>query len=94
MEKLSVIEINSILENLKDWNHADNAIEKTFIFKNHSLAFGFMSRIALLAEKNSHHPNWSGVDNKITIKLNTHEVNGVTKNDIDFATEIEAFKND
>lgn len=94
MEILSLDEVDYNLKSLGGWAYTNNAIAKTFIFKNHSLAFGFMSRVALLAEKNNHHPYWSGVDNKINIKLSTHEVNGVTKNDIDFAIEIETFAND
>ena len=91
MEQLTQEEIDLSLKSLNGWNYSDNAIEKKFVFVDHSEAFAFLSRIALLAEKKDHHPNWSGVYNKVTIKLTTHDIGGVSNKDIDFANEVERF---
>ena len=89
--KLSVEEINNSLQNLKGWIYADNAIEKKYVFKDFNQAFGFISRTALLSEKMNHHAEWSGVYNKVTIKLSTHDAGGVSKKDIDFALQIDTY---
>jgi len=77
------------LENLKDWILKDNAIEKKFQFKNFPEALGFIVQLGVLAEKMNHHPELYNVYNKITIRLSTHDSNGVTKKDIDLAKSIE-----
>ncbi|TKK70234.1 4a-hydroxytetrahydrobiopterin dehydratase [Ilyomonas limi] len=55
------------------WQEKDNALHQSFTFKDFSEAFAFMTRVALLAEKMNHHPNWSNVWNKVEIMLNTHD---------------------
>ncbi|CAK1550494.1 unnamed protein product [Leptosia nina] len=62
-----------------------DAIEKEFQFKNFNEAFGFMTRVALLAEKMDHHPEWFNVYNKVQITLSSHDVNGLSKRDIKMA---------
>ncbi len=89
MEKLSNIELNEALAKLKDWKCENNFLEKQFLFKDHKYAFSFMARVALIAEKLNHHPNWSGVYNKVTIRLSTHDLGGITKKDVELANEIE-----
>lgn len=59
------------------WEEIDNALERSFVFKNFVEAFGFMTQVALLAEKANHHPWWSNVYNKVTIRLNTHDAGGM-----------------
>jgi 4a-hydroxytetrahydrobiopterin dehydratase len=54
------------------WKEENNSLTRTFEFKNFVEAFGFMSKVALLAEKFDHHPIWTNVYNKVDIKLNTH----------------------
>ena len=54
------------------WKEENNSLTRTFEFKNFVEAFGFMSKVALLAEKLDHHPIWTNVYNKVDIKLNTH----------------------
>ena len=88
MEKLTQAEIDAALKNLNGWSYSNNAIAIDFVFTNHSEAFAFLARVALLAEKKNHHPNWSGVFNKVNIKLTTHDIGGVTDKDIDFAKSI------
>jgi 4a-hydroxytetrahydrobiopterin dehydratase len=54
------------------WKEENNALIRSFEFKNFVEAFGFMTKVALIAEKFDHHPTWSNVYNKVEIKLNTH----------------------
>lgn len=68
---------------------SQNAIEKTFRFKNFVDAFGFMTKVALRAEKLDHHPDWSNVYRTVDIKLTTHDSGGVTDLDVRLANEIE-----
>ncbi len=64
------------------WVENDNKLKKTFLFKDFSEAFAFMTRVAFLAEKMDHHPNWSNVWNKVEIELCTHDSgNRVTEKD-------------
>ncbi|XP_024935466.1 pterin-4-alpha-carbinolamine dehydratase [Cephus cinctus] len=66
-----------------------DAIYKEFIFGNFNQAFGFMSRVALQAEKMDHHPEWFNVYNKVQITLSSHDVNGLSKRDVKLANFIE-----
>merc|ERR1711962_1097441 len=59
-----------------------DAIYKEFLFKNFNQAFGFMSRVALKAEKMDHHPEWFNVYNKVQITLSTHDVGGLSDKDV------------
>ncbi|XP_051897487.1 pterin-4-alpha-carbinolamine dehydratase [Pristis pectinata] len=63
-----------------------DAIYKEFVFKNFNQAFGFMTRVALQAEKMDHHPEWFNVYNKVHITLSTHECGGLSERDIKLAT--------
>jgi 4a-hydroxytetrahydrobiopterin dehydratase len=68
-----------------------NAIARDFRFRNFSEAFGFMTRVALSAEKAGHHPDWSNSYNKVSIRLSTHDAGGVTERDIALARAIDGF---
>jgi 4a-hydroxytetrahydrobiopterin dehydratase len=59
------------------WNEGNNRLTKTFKFSNFVEAFGFMSKVALLAEKHNHHPFWTNVYNSVTIELNTHDAGDI-----------------
>jgi 4a-hydroxytetrahydrobiopterin dehydratase len=73
------------------WQEIDNKLTQTFTFKDFSEAFAFMTRVALLAEKHDHHPDWKNVYNKVEIALNSHDKgNIVTDRDRKLATEIDA----
>ncbi|EFN84478.1 probable pterin-4-alpha-carbinolamine dehydratase [Harpegnathos saltator] len=65
-----------------------DAIYKEFMFKNFNEAFGFMTRVALQAEKMDHHPEWFNVYNKVNITLSSHDVNGLSQRDVKLATFI------
>lgn len=72
------------------WKEEDNKLKRTFEFNNFIEAFGFMSQVALLAEKMDHHPNWSNVYNRVNIELTTHDQgNVVTKRDHKLAAAID-----
>ncbi|XP_034190764.1 pterin-4a-carbinolamine dehydratase [Osmia lignaria lignaria] len=73
------------------WSVQENrdAIYKEFLFNNFNQAFGFMTRVALQAEKMDHHPEWFNVYNKVNITLSSHDVNGLSPRDIKLATFID-----
>ncbi len=72
------------------WTEENNSLKRTFTFKDFSEAFAFMSRVALLAEKQDHHPYWVNVWNRVEITLNTHsEGNIVTEKDRKLAADID-----
>lgn len=66
------------------------AIRREFRFADFSAAWGFMSRVALLAEQHNHHPDWSNVWNSVRIELTTHDAGGLSENDVRLATAIDA----
>ena len=66
-----------------------DALRKILKFRNFSEAWGFMSRVALAAEKLNHHPEWSNTYNMVDITLTTHDTNGLTRLDIDLARAID-----
>jgi 4a-hydroxytetrahydrobiopterin dehydratase len=80
------------LEQLPDWRAAEgrDAIRRDFRFKDFNAAFGFMTRVALMAEKLDHHPEWSNVYNRVDIVLATHDAGGVTELDLRLARFIDA----
>ena len=88
---LTDAEIDVALAGLTGWEKptGKSAIEKTFRFKNFVEAFGFMTKVALLAEKLDHHPEWSNVYRTVAITLTTHDSKGVTALDVSLATQIE-----
>ena len=68
------------------WTEEKNALVRSFRFRNFSEAFAFMTRVALLAEKMEHHPEWTNVYNKVMVKLTTHDAgNTVTEKDYTLA---------
>ena len=90
---LSDAERSAALAALTEWSMAEgrNAITKRFVFKDFSEAFGFMSRVALMAEKLDHHPEWSNVYKTVEVTLSTHDAGGVTELDIKLAKAMDAF---
>lgn len=91
-EKLTGAERAAALGALKDWREADgrDAIVKTFQFKDFNEAFGFMSRVALFAERMDHHPEWFNVWNRVEVTLATHDAGGLTQSDIKLAQKMDA----
>ena len=72
------------------WTEEDNSLNRTFEFNDFSEAFAFMTRVAILAEKQNHHPWWSNVWNKVEIRLSTHDAGDkVTERDRKLAAGID-----
>lgn len=92
-EKLSKDAITAALADLGGWSlAADGAsIKRSFVFKNFSEAFAFMTRVALAAEKMDHHPDWSNVYKTVDVTLNTHDAGGVTALDIALAKKMNGY---
>jgi|TARA_B100001146_G_scaffold33150_2_gene26519 4a-hydroxytetrahydrobiopterin dehydratase len=88
--KLSTKKRQEALKTLRGWKKTKgrNAIEKNFIFKDFKAAFSWMTKIALIAEKMDHHPEWFNVYNKVEVKLSTHDSGGITELDITMAKEM------
>jgi 4a-hydroxytetrahydrobiopterin dehydratase len=93
MAKLTIEELKAALKRLPDWHLAREreAIIRRFEFVDFDAAFAFMTRVALLAAKTDHHPEWFNVYNKVDVTLATHDEKGVTQKDIDLATAMDGF---
>ncbi len=91
IEQLSEAERADALEQLADWDYEDgrDAITRQFLFADFSEAFAFMTQVALLAEKQDHHPEWSNVWNRVDIVLTTHDAGGLSARDVDMALAID-----
>lgn len=91
--KLSGDERTQALAELDGWTQVEgrDAIQKSFQFKSFNQAFGFMSRVALAAEKMDHHPEWFNVYNRVDITLSSHDVGGTSARDIELAEKADRF---
>ena len=91
MEILSENDVASALAGLEGWTLASDgkAISRDIGFKDFAQAFGFMARVALIAEKMDHHPDWSNSYNKVHISLSSHDAGGLTPRDLKLAKAIE-----
>lgn len=69
-----------------------DAIEKEFLFKDFNEAFGFMARVALLADKMDHHPEWFNVYNKVRVTMSTHDCGGLSAKDVKVANFMETIR--
>ncbi len=92
VERLSEAQRTALAELVPEWHAAEgrDAIVRSFRFPDFSAAWGFMSRVALLAEKADHHPEWSNVYNKVEILLTTHDAGGLSRRDVALAQAIDA----
>ena len=86
-EKLTNSEIEAHLEEVAGWSVEDGKLHKQFQFETFVEAFGFMTSLALIAEKMNHHPEWFNVYNRVTIDLMTHDVGGISDLDFQLAKE-------
>jgi 4a-hydroxytetrahydrobiopterin dehydratase len=91
--KLTQAERDEALAALEGWSLVEgrDAIQKTFKFKTFNQAFGFMSRVALAAEKMDHHPEWFNVYNRVDVILSSHDVEGLSQRDVDLAKKMDRF---
>lgn len=93
MAKLPIDDLRAALKRLPDWRLVEGreAIMRKYQFVDFDAAFAFMTRVALLAAKTDHHPEWVNVYNKIEVTLATHDANGVTQKDIDLAMAMDGY---
>lgn len=93
VRELDEAERMAALEVLPLWNYDAEArgIRRSFRFADFAEAFGFMSRVAILAEKADHHPEWFNVYNRVDMLLTTHDAGGLSERDIALASAIDAF---
>ena len=90
--QLTEAERDAALAALPGWRLREDglAIERELKFADFNEAFGFMTRVALLADKHDHHPEWSNVYNRVAITLTTHDASGLSARDVQMARAIEA----
>jgi 4a-hydroxytetrahydrobiopterin dehydratase len=90
-QKLTAQARADALRKLSGWSEVAgrDAISKKFVFKDFSAAFGFMTRVALIAEKMDHHPEWFNVYKTVDVTLSTHDAGGVTELDVKLAGEMD-----
>lgn len=86
-ERLSDSQRRDLLAALDDWSMVEgrDAIRKSFVFSNFVEAFGWMTRVALVAEKLDHHPEWFNVYKTVDVTLSTHDADGLTQKDVELA---------
>lgn len=92
IEALTEAERADALDGLPDWDHDEprDAITRRFVFTDFPEAFGFMARVALIAERMDHHPEWQNVWNRVDITLTTHDCGGLSARDVTLAQAIDA----
>lgn len=92
IEALSEAERADALDGLPEWDYdeARDAITRSLVFADFVEAFGFMTQVALMAEKVNHHPEWRNVYNRVEILLTTHDARGLSSRDIEMAEAIDA----
>ena len=88
-EPLSNQAIKELSKSISGWEIHENSLQKTFHFKNFVEAFGFMSKVAIIAESICHHPEWSNVYAKVIINLTTHDLGGISNLDFKLAKAID-----
>ena len=88
IEKLSPAVVVEKLDDLSNWDLRDDKLHRQFKFTDFVEAFGFMTRVALLAESANHHPEGSNVYNRVDIELTTHDASGITERDFALAQQI------
>ena len=86
---LAPYEIISLHKVLPQWEIDQSLLKREWQFKNFVEAFGFITKVAMVAEASNHHPNWSNVYSKVIIKLTTHDLGGLTHKDIQLAKAID-----
>lgn len=84
-ERLSDVRIDEALGTLVDWSVVDGKLRREFVFDDFSAAFGWMTRVAMVAEQMNHHPEWFNVYRTVRVDLATHDAGGITELDVTLA---------
>ena len=86
-------DVESFIQKNSGWalNKENHSLQKSFKFPDFNAAFGFMTRVALLADKMDHHPEWFNVYNRVDVTLTTHDAGGITDLDLQMAEKMDAF---
>lgn len=82
-------QLKDVMAELPGWTVREEKLYRQYTFKDFVAAFGFMSQVALLAEKMDHHPDWSNTYNRVDISLTTHDLGGISMRDITLAKQID-----
>ena len=92
VDQLSEAERAEALDALPDWDYDEgrDAISRSIVFTDFAEAFGFMTQVALIAERADHHPEWTNVWTRVEITLTTHDAGGLSARDVDLATAIDS----
>lgn len=88
--RLSETDLNDALQTLPGWELLEGKLHRAFRFRDFVEAFGFMAKVALLAESMNHHPDLSNSYNQVTINLTTHDAGGISHLDVELARKISA----
>ena len=93
MQKIEPSRLASLLTELPQWRYQPErggSITRDWVFVDFNEAFAFMTRVAMLAERYDHHPEWSNVYNRVSITLTTHDAGGLSSRDLDLAQRIDS----
>ncbi|UCH28835.1 MAG: 4a-hydroxytetrahydrobiopterin dehydratase [Myxococcales bacterium] len=90
MDKLTDAQISEHMKALPNWELGEDRIKRTFRFGDFVQAFGWMSSVALVAERMNHHPEWRNVWATVEVELSTHDAGGLTELDMKLAAEMDA----
>jgi 4a-hydroxytetrahydrobiopterin dehydratase len=93
-QRLSAQEMENQIKNLEGWSVVNGKLNRTFEFSSFVRTFGFMTKVAMEAEKMNHHPEWFNVYSKLTIDLVTHDVGGISNYDFKLASIISKLYNE
>ena len=89
IKRLHDDEVEAELSTVPQWNRDGHHIERVLTFADFASAFGFMTAVALICERLDHHPEWSNVYNRVSIRLTTHDAGGLSTADFDLARRID-----
>lgn len=86
---LTEAEIDALLRAHPDWARDGNGLRREYVFDDFTAAFGFMTQVALVAERLFHHPEWSNVYNRVRIRITDHDAGGISTNDRDWIDQVD-----
>jgi 4a-hydroxytetrahydrobiopterin dehydratase len=88
--RLTSQQLQDAIDRLDGWTLDDGKLARELVFGDFARAFGFMTSVALVAQAMDHHPDWSNVYDRVSIRLHTHDSGGITARDVELASQIDA----